>query len=220
MRSPRLFPERPVATVLILLFLGLVAWHAEAADPADAVEIAREITSSPQYQTEMPDARASSFEGGMVGGALAAFLGLLLKVLVLAGAVLLIGWLARDLLARFLPGNDEHAASGRPAPSVGAPATLPDPAREARLGRYDRAIHDLLQLAIGKIVKRHPQTDQPSRTSRELLRLLPLEATARSAFAELVRAVELSYFGGSAVDERDFRTCLAHYRACTGEDLA
>jgi len=53
----------------------------------------------------------------------------------------------------------------------------------------------------------------PSRTSRELARLLPLGSESRPAFNELVRSVELYLFGGVAAGAQDYESSLARFRA-------
>jgi hypothetical protein len=138
-------------------------------------------------------------------------------VLLVVAGVLILGWIARELLAR------RRGADPRTVPEAGAsPASLgekalvfDDAARLAAEGRYAEAVHALLLAAIRHFAERSRTAIQPSRTSRELVRLLPLGPEAREAFAELVRTVELSLFGGAAVGPEDYERNLARFQALT-----
>jgi hypothetical protein len=90
-----------------------------------------------------------------------------------------------------------------------------DAARLAGQGRYAEAVHALLLAAIRHFAERSRTAIQPSRTSRELVRLLPLGPEAREAFAELVRTVELSLFGGAEVGAEDYERNLARFQELT-----
>ena len=76
-------------------------------------------------------------------------------------------------------------------------------------------MHALLIAAIRHFAERSRTSVQPSRTSRELVKLLPLGPDARSAFADLVRTVELSLFGGAPVGAEDYERNLERFRALT-----
>jgi hypothetical protein len=95
-------------------------------------------------------------------------------------------------------------------------ATFDDASRLAGQGRYAEAVHALLLAAIRHFAARAKTPLQASRTSRELVRLLPLAPDAREAFAELVRTVELSLFGGGEVAAEDYERSRARFQALTG----
>jgi Domain of unknown function (DUF4129) len=76
-------------------------------------------------------------------------------------------------------------------------------------------VHALLLAAIRHFAERSRVPVQPSRTSRELVRLLPLGPDAREAFSDLVRMVELSLFGGAPVSAEDYQSSLTRFRALT-----
>ena len=57
--------------------------------------------------------------------------------------------------------------------------SIDDAARLAAEGRYAEAVHALLLAAIRHFAERSRMAIQPSRTSRELVRLLPLGPEAR-----------------------------------------
>ena len=99
----------------------------------------------------------------------------------------------------------------------GRPTADPDlPARLAAEGRYAEAIHALLLLAIQRHASRLDPPPPESATSREVLRVLPLEGPAREALRELVAEVELSLFGGRAVDEEGYQRCLRSFETLAG----
>ena len=57
---------------------------------------------------------------------------------------------------------------------------------------------------------------EPSRTSRELIRLVPLAPDARLAFESLVRMVEVTLFGGLPAGAEEYSRGLVHFQAVTG----
>ena len=93
-----------------------------------------------------------------------------------------------------------------------ASASLEDSDRLAASGRFDEAIHVLLLVAIRSLSAESGGDPRPSSTARELVRTFGLEGERRRAFADLVRAVELSLFGGRPVAEDDYARCRDTYR--------
>lgn len=147
-----------------------------------------------------------------------AFLGrVVFIVLIVVVALLAVGWLLREAVDR----RRKSAAAARPeaeAPAASAPRltlSFDDASRLAAEGRYAEAVHALLLAAIRHFAERSRTAIQPSRTSRELVRTLPLGPEAREAFAELVRTVELSLFGGAPVEAEDYERNLARFQALT-----
>ena len=84
--------------------------------------------------------------------------------------------------------------------------------RLARDGRFDEAVHVLLLTATDILAARRNLLISNERTSRELLRELPINEDERSRFRHLVQAVELSLFGGRPVTEADYISCDEAYR--------
>ncbi|HEV8580379.1 MAG TPA: DUF4129 domain-containing protein [Thermoanaerobaculia bacterium] len=194
---------------------------------------ARAVVADPRYQRELPphsedppeetpDERALRIHGepGSVAvpaiGAGASLARIVFIVLLAVAAALVLGWLVRSFAARS-QNTDESATAG---PDADAQAREREPdfqdaSRLAAEGRYAEAIHALLLATIRHFAERSRTPIQPSKTSRELVRLLPLRAETREAFAELVGTVERSLFGGVAVDRDDYETSLARFRALT-----
>ncbi len=218
------------ALLLGAALLGAVPAGAQP-EPAEAREAARAVLADPGYQRELPEhpglADAEPPGGGesvFGSGGSAAILpvlgaGALLSkiifiVLLIVAALLVVGWLARELIRRGRRASEAGGAEP-PASVSGHEPIFEDAARLAAEGRYAEAIHVLLLTAIRHFAERSRVPVQPSRTSRELIRLLPLAADAREAFAELVRAVELSLFGGEPAGREEYERSLFRFRALT-----
>lgn len=209
-----------------------------SASPEDVRQKALAVLEDPGYQTTLPAGRqvrdqgaeeedSEGSPGGASGGAwpvlvpalgaLAPLATLVLYVLVAAAVLLILSWIALEAVSRRRGRGAESsvkAASGEEgevAPE--RDAVLDDALRLAAEGRYGEAIHVLLLVAIRQLAERSRVTLPPSRTSRELVRLLPLGPEARETFAELVRAVELSLFGGVAAGPEDYERSLARFHA-------
>lgn len=140
-------------------------------------------------------------------------------VLLVVVGVLIVAWIAREVMAR-KRGNAllkpvQTAATAAAGPERVA-ATFDDASRLAAEGCYAEAVHALLLAAIRHFAARAKTPVQASRTSRELVRVLPLSPDAREAFAELVRTVELSLFGGGEVGVEDYERSRARFQALTG----
>ena len=208
--------------------------------PADGVrEKARAALASGKYQRVLPQHEAEDdpqkrYEGrsrrapedAPAGGpdvsipslGAGAFLGKVIFVVLIVVAVLLIvGWIAREAVER----RRRSSVAARPETAAGAAAapqlalSFDDASRLAAEGRYAEAVHALLLAAIRHFAERSRTAVQPSRTSRELVRTLPLGPEAREAFGELVRTVELSLFGGAPVGAEDYERNLARFQALT-----
>jgi Domain of unknown function (DUF4129) len=139
-------------------------------------------------------------------------------VLFVVIGLLIVGWILREVVDRRRRKGAEEAPSGTAPALASAPRlalSFDDAARLAAEGRYAEAVHALLLAAIRHFAERARMTVQPSRTSRELMRVLPLGPEAREAFSELVRTVELSLFGGAAVTAEDYERSLARFQALT-----
>lgn len=208
----------------------------QSAAPEDLRQKALAVLEDPGYQTTLPAAGQTSpeeepesspggaDEGGGAWpvlvpalGALAPLATLVLYVLIGAAVLLILSWIVLEAVNRRRgrgpePGAQrESAEEGEAAPERGA--VLDDASRLAAEGRYGEAIHVLLLVAIRQLAERSRVTLPPSRTSRELVRLLPLGAESRETFAELVRSVELSLFGGVAAGPEDYERSLARFRS-------
>ncbi len=86
------------------------------------------------------------------------------------------------------------------SPALAVEAPLPDAERLFREGLIAEAIHALLLACLREL-----PSLPPAATSRELLAGMAPNDGARAALAQLVRAVELSRFGGRTPHEADYR---------------
>jgi hypothetical protein len=231
-RSLRSSTERLIAA--LLLAAALPGGAPAGAQPDPALEARKELNDR-AYQRELPDRpeekpdrnSESSIPDGPSGGGpsvitpalgAGAVLGkVIFIVLLIVTVVLLAGWIVKAMAMRRGP---ESADAGPGEGAEGEAAAEPEPkfedaTRLAAEGRYAEAVHALLLAAIRHFAERARMTVQPSRTSRELVRSLPLAPDAREAFAELVRTVELSLFGGAPVAAEDYERNLARFQALT-----
>jgi hypothetical protein len=243
-RSPRSSPERRLALAALLLAGLALSAGAAGAQPAavPSAEVrarAQAALADPRFQHKLPsrdEARdpgrpprtggepAAIPEGADVApdvsvpalGIGAALGKVIFVVLLVVVGVLLVGWITRELLAR-RRGDRKAGPEAEASPASAAERVLvfDDASRLAAEGRYAEAVHALLLAAIRHFAERSRTAVQPSRTSRELVRLLPLGPEAREAFAELVRTVELSLFGGGAVGAEDYERNLARFQDLT-----
>ena len=120
------------------------------------------------------------------------------------------------LLGRLLAGRrraEQPVATAAPAAArvrgAGGGLDLEAADRLAAAGHYGEAVHLLLLVAIGRLSERAARPPAASRTSRELVRLLPLEGAARDAFAAVVALVERTLFGGRVAAAGDFQAARA-----------
>ena len=96
---------------------------------------------------------------------------------------------------------------------------LQDADRLAAEGRYAEAVHLLLLRSIQDIDEKRPRLLRPALTSREIGSLEALPESARGAFAEIARVVELNRFGGRPVSADDFARCRSDYERFAFPDL-
>lgn len=225
-----------------LLLAGLAAAPAAAVGPDEAQAKARAALADPKYQHTLPQHEEAPEpgklqhqspperpgEGDEEGPAArdvsipsmgaGAFLGkVVFVVLFVVVALLILGWILREVVDRRRKSvaevGPEAATAAAAAPVLNL--AFDDASRLAAEGRFAEAVHALLLAAIRHFAERSRTAIQPSRTSRELVRTLPLGPDAREAFSELVRTVELSLFGGAAVEAEDYARNLARFQALT-----
>jgi Domain of unknown function (DUF4129) len=185
--------------------------HEETREPGKRQDWPRPQQAPGDQEDAGPDVSVPSMGAG-------AFLGRVIFIVLLVVVVLLVlGWILREAVDRRRKG----VAQARPQAETAETAvpqlnlSFDDASRLAAEGRYAEAVHALLLAAIRHFAERSRTAIQPSRTSRELVRTLPLGPDAREAFAELVRTVELSLFGGAPMGAEDYELSLARFQALT-----
>jgi hypothetical protein len=92
-----------------------------------------------------------------------------------------------------------------------AAALLADADRLAREGRYEEAVHLLLQRSVADIAEARPDWLLPASTAREIAGAPSLPQRAREAFAVIAERVERSLFALRRLDEADWTAARAAY---------
>jgi len=134
------------------------------------------------------------------------------------------------LLYRFVPGfarwvdalrfrrrrGETDADDGAAEVEAGAArALLAEADALAEAGRFAEAVHLLLYRSVEDIEGRRPGLVRPAMTSRDLAEAHDLPPAARRAFSRIARAVEISQFGGRAVDASVWDQCRSAYTDLT-----
>jgi len=163
------------------------------------------VLRSGRYQTELPGDGLPPLTGllDLSPALVRAFV-----VTVVAAALALTAlWLVRHLRLRREEAAVGPSAAEEPAFEDHADAA----ARLAAEGRFAEAIHLLLLDTLAELSRAARLS--PSLTSREIVALAQLAPAARTALADLVRAVEVSYFGEAIPAEAEYRACSARFQA-------
>jgi len=90
-------------------------------------------------------------------------------------------------------------------------ALLEDADHLAAEGKYDEAVHLLLQRSVAQIASAKPDWVVPASTARELAALPALSEAARAAFGTISERVERSLFALRALDRTDWDAARAAY---------
>ncbi len=120
-----------------------------------------------------------------------------------------------DLRLRRKRGAADEAELVGQAEAGAARALLAEADALAAAGRFAEAAHLLLYRSVEDIEGRRPGLVKPAMTSRELAGATDLPAVAREAFSRIARAVEISLFGGRAIDAGAWQQCRAAYAEMT-----
>lgn len=112
--------------------------------------------------------------------------------------------------------EEDEARDGIGLAEAGAArALLAEADALAAEGRFAEAVHLLLYRSVEDIEGRRPGLVKPAMTSRELAEARDLPSVARDAFSRIARAVEISLFGGRAIDSGAWDQCRAAYAEMT-----
>lgn len=211
-----------------------LATDASAADPASSQvrEAVEQVLSDPRYQRtrpdgslptferppeadfDLPDFAPRSFEPSTASGVSEALLWVLLAVF---GVVLLavLGREATRFVKRRKRRKKKKKSDGLDGDGLDIanmalerlPETLARARELAAEGRFEEAVHVLLEGSLQYLHALANFSLEPAFTSREVLGQAPLTSETRRAFGNLVGAVEVSLFGGFAVAAEDFARC-------------
>lgn len=128
-------------------------------------------------------------------------------LLTLAVAWVLLRPLIEQLMTRRQASPDEEWSPDRGA----AIALLEDADLLAREGRFDEAVHLLLQRSVSQIAQARPEWLQPASTAREIARIPALPAKTREAFTVIAIRVERSLFALGSLDAGDWQAARDAY---------
>jgi hypothetical protein len=81
----------------------------------------------------------------------------------------------------------------------------------AAKGLFSQAMHELLINSLEEYKKRESQKMRSSLTSRELIQILPMSQDEGNAFEDLVKRVEVVYFGSLVPGASDYEESKASY---------
>lgn len=151
--------------------------------------------------------------------AIAPFLQFVFWALVALAALLIVGFIVRELVKVRWSGRAKTDKRGPVEP----PAWRPEAARARLLlaqadelaaqGLFAEAAHHLLLHSVQDIEDHRPRAIRPALTSRDIAALDTIPAEPRAAFARIARIVEESLFGGRDLDAARFAETRAAYEA-------
>lgn len=146
-------------------------------------------------------------------GTFATLMTMVLWGMVAVVIVLVVFWLVSEL-SRYggdpeLPADERQDARAIVDAIIERP--LGDADELARRGLFAEAIHTLLLRSLQELVRTAAVRVAPAMTSREILARVPLLADARSAFAGLITAVEITHFGDAEASATDYERCRQQF---------
>lgn len=154
----------------------------------------------------------SSSPGG--AGALSPIVSMLMWALLIAGAVVVIFYVVRELGRgrRDRVRASDPAIAEEPVPHVAQlEGPLADADALAAQGKFAEAIHTLLLRTFQELAKASASHVSPHLTSREILARIPMLGDGRDALGELVAVVEVTWFGDDVPGEADWLRCRAQF---------
>ncbi len=224
----------PVLRFSLICWLGLLPCRGLALPSStEAVHRARQVVGDPAYQKDVPesDSQANPYSSwdkkdrgfrvrrsapvGAVGASLVHLLFYLAMGLALGLALLWIVATWHERKTATSPkglATHEDPLSGGPEPELDFILGL------AGQGHYAEAVHQLLLLAVLQLMRQRARdglaesVPGDSLTSRELLHVLPKDASQRQCFALLVSTSEQALFAGQSLGVTAFDDCLESYR--------
>ncbi len=186
----------------------------------------RDSTRSQNLQTELPENRVrdikpenipqpdkSRFDFSLAGMAKV----ILVVSLLILLAVIIINlrnnmWSNSRSRALDMPQDPEAAPAAAAARMDAAQIAAEDLARQ---GNFGEAMHIMLLQSVNEMRRRLDISIAASLTSREILYRVNLAPEAGAALADIIRRVEISYFGGYQPEEAEYQACLRSFEILT-----
>lgn len=144
------------------------------------------------------------------------------EIVLAALAVVGVLWILWTLFQRWRLTRALTVAPGTDSPVIdraAALALLEDADALAAEGRFDEAVHLLLQRSVHHIAAARPDWLSPSSTAREIGSIPGLPAAARQAFTLIAREVERSLYALRALAAEDWQRARAAYAAFALQNL-
>ena len=110
-------------------------------------------------------------------------------------------------------GGERGPAAPAGSPSHAACGFEHEADRLAHAGDYVEAMHLLLLEGVAEVIRASGRPISRSLTSREILRHSPLSDDGAAAFADIVRRVEVSYYGYYRPGLQDYEACRRSFEA-------
>ena len=173
--------------------------------------------NTPEWMKAIGRALRDFFEWSAPAGKPLLWIGAILLVLLLLYLFVpaFATWVDDIRYRRKRKGLEEEADQIGHAEAGAARALLAEADALAAAGRFAEAIHLLLYRSVEDIEGRRPGLVKPAMTSRDLAVAHDLPAVAREAFSRIARAVEISLFGGRAIDAAAWDQCRSAYAEMT-----
>ncbi len=208
----RVLSPRNVVLAVLIAFHA-IAFHAvlplAAQTPADIARATRDLPRSLDLQTELPLLEEQP-EGWNLD-----ITRLLLWITVAVGAGVLAYCIYEVLpafgMARRPRWDDPAYGDGGGAVQGGDAAARAAADELAAEGRFVEAMHVLLLQGLDEMRMRLDLRFADSLTSREIVSRADAPGSAKTALRDIIRWVELAYFGDHPVDRNDYDACRRSY---------
>jgi Domain of unknown function (DUF4129) len=206
--------KKLVLAVVLIVLAGLLPLAAQS--PADIARATRDLAASLDLQTAFPKPKPDPDSPPFLSGDVAR---ILLWIAVFAGAGVL-AYFIYDVLPVFgLKGRPrwDDTADGAALAGGGINHAARAAADElAAQGRFVEAMHVLLLQGLDEMRMRLDLRFADSLTSREIVSRANAPAAAKTALGEIIRWVELAYFGDHPADRNDYDACRRSFLALGG----
>jgi hypothetical protein len=174
------------------------------------------IAKAKNIQTELPlPDEPEPYQDTNSSGLAMQIAKIIVILVALIGAFLLVAILIRSWRFRAMKITDGIIPSSVTPPLAPLKQALvaigQDADKLAAEGFYAEAIHALLLKSLEEYKKRETRRMRPSHTSRELLTVLPLSSVEDEALRDLVRRVEITYFGPITPTLSDYEKTKTSY---------
>jgi hypothetical protein len=175
------------------------------------------VPQTPEWLKALGDAIRDFFNWSAPAGKPLLWIGAILLVLLLLYLFVpaFATWVDNIRYRRKRKSAEDEADLVGQAEAGAARALLAEADALAAAGRFAEATHLLLYRSVEDIEGRRPGLVKPAMTSRDLALAHDLPAVAREAFSRIARAVEISLFGGRAIDAGAWQQCRAAYAEMT-----